>query len=142
MDGLLVDTETVIFRAMQHAAGGIGGEMPFTTFKRMVGLQDSASDAIVVEHFGEGFDLAAWSKAVRAHAHEQMAAGVSLRPGSWRSSTTWRPWACPAPSPPRRGWGRFSAILGPGNLVRAFLRPDHQGGPGHGKPHPDPFLAA
>ena len=39
MDGLLVDTEVVVFRAMQRAAGGIGTEMPFSTFQRMVGLQ-------------------------------------------------------------------------------------------------------
>ena len=46
MDGLLVDTETVVFRAMQRAAALIEGEMPFSTFQRMVGLQDEASDRI------------------------------------------------------------------------------------------------
>ena len=52
MDGLLVDTEQVVFRAMQAAAAGIGGEMPFPVFQRMVGLQHAASDLILVEHFG------------------------------------------------------------------------------------------
>ncbi|HEX7887610.1 MAG TPA: HAD hydrolase-like protein, partial [Phenylobacterium sp.] len=61
MDGLLVDTEQVVFRAMQRVAGGIGSEMPFATFQRMVGLQHAASDVILLEHFGEGFDLEAWS---------------------------------------------------------------------------------
>src|ERR1700760_3186748 len=81
MDGLLVDTETVIFRAMRHVAGGLDADLPFSTFQRMVGLQDAASSEILIEHFGEGFDLEAWTLAVRAHSHEQMAAGVALKAG-------------------------------------------------------------
>src|SRR5687767_5858048 len=67
MDGLLVDTETVVFRAMQRAADAIARDLPFETFQRMVGLQHAASDLILIEHFGEGFDLDAWSSAVSAH---------------------------------------------------------------------------
>ena len=82
MDGLLVDTETVVFRAMQRAAGAISSEMPFATFQRMVGLQHAASDLILIEHFGEGFDLAAWSAAVSAHFREELAAGIALKAGA------------------------------------------------------------
>ena len=45
------------------------------------GYKDAASNQIVAEHFGEGFDLEAWVKAVRAHSHEQMAAGIALKAG-------------------------------------------------------------
>ena len=38
---------------MQYVAGAMGGELPFATFQRMVGLQDAASNQIVVDHFGE-----------------------------------------------------------------------------------------
>src|SRR3954467_5439531 len=81
MDGLLVDTETVVYRAMQRAAGGIGTEMPFSTFQLMVGLQHAASDLILMEHFGPGFDLDAWSAAVSAHFREEMTAGIALKVG-------------------------------------------------------------
>jgi beta-phosphoglucomutase-like phosphatase (HAD superfamily) len=59
MGGLLVDTEAVVFRAMARAAEGQGGELPLEVFRRMVGLTNTASDAIVAGHFGAGFDLAA-----------------------------------------------------------------------------------
>ena len=49
MDGLLVDTETVVFSAMQRAAGAIGHEMPFPTFQRMVGLTHDSSDRILLD---------------------------------------------------------------------------------------------
>src|SRR3569623_1745762 len=81
MDGLLVDTEQVVFRAMQREAGAISREMPFATFQRMVGLQHAASDLILMEHFGEGFDLGAWSDAVSAHFQEELAAGIALKAG-------------------------------------------------------------
>src|SRR5437868_2899510 len=81
MDGLLVDTETVVFAAMQRAASGIGGEMPFDTFQRMVGLQHAHSDVILVEHFGENFDLDAWSQAVSAYFREEAQAGIALKTG-------------------------------------------------------------
>ena len=81
MDGLLVDTEVVVFRAMERAAGGFGGELPFDTFKRMVGLQHAASDRIVMEHFGDDFDLDGWNAAVSAHFREELAAGIALKAG-------------------------------------------------------------
>ena len=79
MDGLLVDTETVVYAAMQRAAAGIGGEMPFATFQRMVGLQHAHSDLILIEHFGEGFDLDAWARVVSEHFQEEAAVlGIPL----------------------------------------------------------------
>jgi HAD superfamily hydrolase (TIGR01509 family) len=142
MDGLPVDTETVIFRAMQHAAGGIGGELPFTTFQRMVGLQDAASDRIVMDHFGEGFDLEAWSKAVRAHAHEQMAAGIALKAGVVEILDYLGAAGLPCAIATSSSLAAVQRNLGPGNLVGRFAALITKDLQTRGKPHPEPYLKA
>ena len=142
MDGLLVDTETVIFRAMQHVAGGLGGELPFGTFKRMVGLQDAASNAIVAEHFGEGFDLEAWVKAVRAHSHEQMAAGVALKAGVVEILDYLGELGLPCAIATSSSLAAVQRNLGPGGLVDRFAALITKEAQSQGKPHPEPFLKA
>ena len=81
MDGLLVDTEAVVFRAMQRATVGIAEEFPMATFIQMVGLPNYASDAIAINHFGEGFDLPGWNAAVSLHFREELAIGIALKAG-------------------------------------------------------------
>lgn len=142
MDGLLVDTETVVFRAMQRAAALIDGEMPLSTFQRMVGLQHEASDSILMEHFGEGFDLEAWSVAVSAHFQEELGAGIALKAGvveilDWLDSVG-MPRAIATSS-------RLEAVrhsLGPHGVVERFHALITRDIPMRGKPHPDPFLKA
>jgi HAD superfamily hydrolase (TIGR01509 family) len=142
MDGLLVDTETVIFRAMQDVAGGIGGELPFATFQRMVGLQDAASNQILLDHFGEGFDLPAWTLAVRAHAHEQMAAGVALKAGVQEIVEFLDRAGIPRAIATSSSLAAVQRNLTPHGLVdrfQALITKDVQT---RGKPHPEPFLKA
>jgi HAD superfamily hydrolase (TIGR01509 family) len=142
MDGLLVDTETVIFRAMQDVAGGIGGGLPFATFQRMVGLQDAASNEILVDHFGEGFDLAAWTVAVRAHSHEQMAAGVALKAGVQEIIDFLDRAGIPRAIATSSSLASVQRNLTPHGLLdrfQALITKDVQT---RGKPHPEPFLKA
>ncbi|WP_374472976.1 HAD family hydrolase [Phenylobacterium sp.] len=81
MDGLLVDTESVVFEAMKATARRSSLDMPFEVFMRMVGLPHVQSDQIVREHFGEGFDLELWRQGVREHFYEFAQAGVMLKAG-------------------------------------------------------------
>lgn len=81
MDGLLVDTEQVVFEAMAASCQGSGHEMPFELFKRLVGLPGHVSDQIVVEHFGAGFDLAVWRDGVSHHFNAIAEAGIALKTG-------------------------------------------------------------
>lgn len=142
MDGLLVDTETVVFRAMQRAADAITRELPFETFQRMVGLQHAASDLILIEHFGEGFDLEAWSGAVSAHFREELAAGIALKAGVLEILEHLD--ACDMP----RAIATSSSLesvrhsLGPHSLVDRFHALITRDVQRRGKPHPDPFLQA
>ena len=142
MDGLLIDTETVIFRAMQLASEGIGAELPLTVFQRMVGLQDAASDLIVVEHFGQGFDLDAWSKAVRVHAKAQMAAGVALKAGEVEILDQLQKAGLPCAIATSSSLASVQRNLGPHGLVERFGALVTRDLQTRGKPHPEPYLKA
>ena len=141
MDGLLVDTETVIYRAMQRASEGIG-ELPFSTFQKMVGLQDAASDQIVVDHFGEGFDLEAWSKLVTLHAHEELAAGVALKAGVVEIVDFLGQSGLPCAIATSSSLASVERNLRPHSLVDRFQALITRDVQTRGKPHPEPFLKA
>ena len=142
MDGLLVDTETVVFRAMQRAAAAIDGEMPFSTFQRMVGLQHAASDLILLEHFGEGFDLEAWSAVVSAHFQEELAAGIALKAGVVEILDYLDALALPRAIATSSGLAAVRQSLGPHSLVDRFDALITREQQTRGKPHPEPFLTA
>ena len=142
MDGLLVDTESVVFRAMQRAAGAISSEMPFATFQRMVGLQHAHSDLILIEHFGDGFDLAAWSEAVSAHFREELAAGIALKAGAVEILDTLDDLGLPRAIATSSSLESVRASLGPHSLVDRFHALITRDVQTMGKPHPEPFLKA
>jgi HAD superfamily hydrolase (TIGR01509 family) len=142
MDGLLVDTETVVYRALQRAAGGIGSELPFATFQRMVGLQHAASDLIVLKHFGEGFDLGAWSDAVSAHFREELAAGIALKAGVLEILDALDALRLPRAIATSSSLESVQASLGPHSLVDRFHALITRDVQTKGKPHPEPFLKA
>ena len=142
MDGLLVDTETVVFRAMQRAAAVIDGELPFTTFQRMVGLQDAASEEILVAHFGEGFDLAAWSAVVSAHFREELAAGIALKAGAVEILNHLDAVGLPRAIATSSSLVSLERSLGPHGLVRRFDALITRDVTIRGKPHPEPYLQA
>lgn len=142
MDGLLVDTETVVYRAMQRAAAGIAGEMPFATFQRMVGLQHAHSDLILIEHFGEGFDLEAWSAVVNAHFREELAAGIALKAGVVEILDQLDVLGLPRAIATSSSLASVRASLGPHSLVDRFHALVTRDVQTRGKPHPEPFLKA
>lgn len=142
MDGLLVDTETVVFRAMQRAADRIGGEMPFSTFQRMVGLQHAASDLILIEHFGEGFDLEAWSAVVSGHFQEELAAGIALKTGVAEILDFLDAAGLPRAIATSSSMTAVRQSLGPHSLVDRFNALITRDVQTRGKPHPEPFLKA
>ena len=142
MDGLLVDTETVVFAAMQRAATGIGADMPFATFQRMVGLTHASSDLILVEHFGEGFDLAAWSAAVSDHFHAEAAAGIALKAGVAEILDHLDELGMPRAIATSSSLAAVRQSLGPHGLVDRFHALITRDVQTRGKPHPEPYLKA
>ncbi len=142
MDGLLVDTETVVFRAMQRAAARIGGEMPFATFQLMVGLQHAASDLILLEHFGAGFDLDAWSAVVSSHFREELGAGIALKAGVVEILHALDTAGLPRAIATSSSLEAVRQSLGPHSLIDRFDALITRDVQTRGKPHPEPFLKA
>lgn len=142
MDGLLVDTEQVVFRAMRRASDVIGADLPFETFQRMVGLPHAASDEIVVAHFGEGFDLAAWSTAVSAHFHEELEAGIALKSGVLEILDHLDAVGMPRAIATSSNLESVRHSLGPHSLVDRFHALITRDVQTRSKPHPEPYLMA
>ncbi len=142
MDGLLVDTEAVVFRAMQRAASRIDGELPFAIFQRMVGLPRVSSDEIVVAHFGEGFDLEAWSEAVSAHFDEELSAGIALKAGVVEILDHLDALGLPRAIATSSNLESVRHSLGPHSLVDRFHALITRDVQTRHKPHPEPFLLA
>ena len=142
MDGLLVDTEHVVFDAMTGAARDDGLELPFEVFRRMVGLPGHASDRIVVEHFGEGFDIERWRVEVSKRFEIIAEAGIALKAGVVELLDVLDRHAVPraiATSSTRRA---VDHSLGQHGLVERFHAIVSRELQTHHKPHPDPFLKA
>ena len=144
MDGLLVDTEQVVFEAMKAAVLGLGlgPEMPFDLFKRMVGLPAGASDLIVVEHFGASFDLETWRGEVKRHFVGIAATGIALKAGVIELLDVLDAHDVPRAIATSSTREAVDHSLGQHGLVPRFhaivsreLQTRH-------KPHPEPFLKA
>jgi HAD superfamily hydrolase (TIGR01509 family) len=142
MDGLLVDTEQVIFRAMQVTAEAAGREMPFGTFQRMVGLTHAKSDEILVEHFGAEFDLAGWSEEISRHFRQALAAGIALKAGAVEILDHLDAIGMPRAIATSSTLTSVHASLGPHGLVERFDALITRDVQTRGKPHPEPFLKA
>ena len=142
MDGLLVDTETVVYRAMQRATLGIADEFPMSTFRPMVGLPNHASDAIACDHFGPGFDLEGWNAAVSAHFREELAAGIALKAGVLEILDHLDAVNMPRAIATSSSLESVRASLGPHSIVDRFHALITRDVQVYSKPHPEPFLKA
>jgi len=142
MDGLLVDTETVVFEAMQATAQKDGRDLPFEVFKRMIGLPHVLSDQIVLEHFGGACDLDAWRAGVRENFRRIADAGVALKAGVVELLDDLDALGLPRAVATSSNRESVEYSLGRHGLLtrfHAFVTRDEQV---NHKPHPEPFLKA
>ena len=142
MDGLLIDTEQLVFKAMQETARASGGEMPFTTFQRMVGLPSAVSNQILLEHFGQDFDLPAWSDEISRHFREGVAAGIALKAGVTEILDYLDEAGLPRAIATSSTLASVHQSLGPHELVPRFHALITRDVQINSKPHPEPFLKA
>ena len=142
MDGLLVDTEQVVFEAMTAVARDSGQEMPFELFKRLVGLPGTASDLIVLEHFGADFDISAWRAGVAHHFQDIAAAGIALKTGVVELLDVLDARRLPRAVATSSTRNAVDHSLGQHGLVDRFDAIISRELQDHHKPHPDPFLKA
>ncbi|HEY5105200.1 MAG TPA: HAD family phosphatase [Caulobacteraceae bacterium] len=142
MDGLLIDSEVVYRDAILAAAVAQGREMPLDLFHRMIGAPIIQNRQLLVDHYGADFDIEALlvDSASRFHAtfddEDRIKAGVAELLDFLDTRRLPRAIATSSPHDSVR------RHLGPGGLLGRFQAVIARGDYVHGKPAPDPFLAA
>jgi HAD superfamily hydrolase (TIGR01509 family) len=82
MDGLMIDTEAVYKRATQQAAAELDHPMSEEFYMTLVGLTNVATEAAVIEHFGDAFPMDAFRERWNSLWKEELATdGVETKPG-------------------------------------------------------------
>jgi HAD superfamily hydrolase (TIGR01509 family) len=81
MDGVLLDTENLYREAIFAACSAQGHAMADHVHLSLIGTPKEMSDAILMAHFGDGFDIDRYNAACKEHFLGLCGAGVPLRPG-------------------------------------------------------------
>jgi beta-phosphoglucomutase-like phosphatase (HAD superfamily) len=81
MDGLLIDSEVVYTEALIAEAVARGLDLPMTVVKGMIGHTWAGSSALLVAHFGDGFDTEGYRDRVVERFYDIVQAGVALKAG-------------------------------------------------------------
>ncbi|MBS0522539.1 MAG: HAD family phosphatase [Proteobacteria bacterium] len=81
MDGTLIDSESVYTVGLQDAARTLGHDLPLALCHATVGIPGPERERMLQEHFGPGFDLAAFRGHFSTSVQQQMSEGVPLKAG-------------------------------------------------------------
>jgi len=141
-DGLLLDTETVVKKAMFQACEDLGHRMTDVLHLGLIGQARDATDATLMAHYGADFPLVTYRERCRIHFEDICRDEVPVKPGArallaflkerripaavatstnrWRSEENLK----------RTGLGEFVSVL--------VSRDDVE----RAKPHPECFLKA
>jgi len=141
MDGLLVDTEAPVRDALMSASAAIGRELPLSVFMSMVGTTGAHSDRILVEHFGEGFELEPYLAEVRRLLEISFDIGVPLKPGAAELLALLDEVGLPKALVTSSSRPAVDRHL-PAEVVARFSTLITSESVERGKPHPEPYLKA
>ena len=142
MDGLLVDTETMIRKLVIELAPEFNATMPEAVFQRMIGLPNAESDAVAREHFGPDFPLEAFSHELDRRIYAACEAGVPLKPGVIELLDHLDGRQAPRAIATSSSHRAVQRTLGPSGILARFHAVVAAGDYARGKPNPDPFLTA
>lgn len=142
MDGLILDTEVLFRDVMMEASQARGLTLPEEVFLRMVGLPDGGSRAVAMAHFGDDFDFDPWMAHAWELAHARIEAGVPVKAGVVELLDFLDQAALPRAICTSSRHETVERHLGPVGLLKRFHVVIAAGDYAHGKPSPDPFLAA
>jgi HAD superfamily hydrolase (TIGR01509 family) len=81
MDGVLLDTESLYREAIFAACAAQGHAMVDHVHLSLIGTPKEMSDAILMAHFGDGFDIDRYNATCKEHFVGLCSAGVPLRLG-------------------------------------------------------------
>jgi HAD superfamily hydrolase (TIGR01509 family) len=142
MDGLLFDTEALYRDAFASAAEGIGRELPEPVFHSLIGLPGEASRRLLLDHFGEDFDVDGLWEASAEHFHALARGQDFLKAGVREFLDLLDDLALPRAIATSSRHEDVAFNLGRHGLEGRFHAVAARGDYPRGKPHPDPFLVA
>lgn len=142
MDGLLFDTEVLYRDAFFAAARDMGGHMPEPVFHSLIGLPGESSRRLLLDHFGDDFDVDGLWDASAEHFHALARGQDFLKAGVREVLDLLDALALPRAIATSSRHEDVAFNLGRHGLEDRFHAVAARGDYPRGKPHPDPFLVA
>ena len=142
MDGTLIDTECLYKQVMTQACRELGYEMSEALHRSLIGVPNAESEPVMRADLGEDFPFARYNTRMHDLLEQEMAEAIPLKPGVFELIE-----ALNARQIPIAVATSTSRPDAPDRLARAGILPHlkalvTRSDVTHGKPHPEPFLAA
>ena len=142
MDGLLVDTERVLFEVMAEVGPQFGIVVDLELFKALIGLPLAGSTAIIMERYGSDFPMQDFLAAVGLKGRAINEAGVLLKAGVVELLDHLDALGLPRAVCTSSSHETVQRNLGGHGLIERFDAIIARGDYENGKPDPEPFLKA
>jgi HAD superfamily hydrolase (TIGR01509 family) len=142
MDGLLIDSETLVYEGMRRAVGGMGLDLPMSVFTKMIGLPLGDSFDMLKAHYGLDFDLDRFLVEERREIEALFAEGVVLKAGVVELLDALDDLGLLYAIATSSSRGSVEAHIGGHGLLARFKAVVAREDVRRHKPNPDPFLAA
>lgn len=142
MDGLMVDSEALWWRACSRTSAQMGADFPYEVFLSIVGLSAELTLQRLSKHFGPDFDMAGWQTAMGRELRAMYVTGVTLKTGVVEILDHLDALCVPRAVATSSSRPTLEASLGPHGLVERFNAIITRETVTNHKPHPEPYLAA
>ena len=142
MDGLLFDTERILYEVMVEVGPRFGVTVDLQLFQSLIGLPIGASTEIMMVKYGPAFPMKDFLGAVGQRARPIAEAGVVLKAGVIELLDHLDARSLPRAICTSSGHSSVERNLGQHDLAGRFHAIVARGDYEHGKPAPDPFLKA
>ena len=142
LDGLLIDSERLVFDAMVASAPRFGRVMDMAIFRTLVGLPRAANDLQLLEHYGGDFPIEAFNAAVSTHINAERQAVAALKTGVTELLDALDRHALPRALCTSSGRQWVDRHFSAHDLARRFDAVVARGDYEHGKPSPEPYIKA
>ncbi|HVV42129.1 MAG TPA: HAD family phosphatase [Nitrobacter sp.] len=142
MDGTLLDTEQIYLASLIKALDGFGYRNATAICHAMIGLPGPECEAMLRDHYGDGFPLADVNAAYALHRDDMLTQSLPLKIGAIALLDALRDAGCPialVTSSSRRTAERYLDIAGIRDSFDDVVTRDDVT---RGKPYPDLYLLA
>ena len=142
MDGTLIDSEAVYTAGLQEAARTLGLDLPLALCHATIGITGPKRNLMLQEHYGAGFDIAAFRDHFAASVQRQMSERVPLKPGVVELLDFLAGKGLPLAVATSAARATAERNLGRGGLLDRFKAVATRDDVEHTKPAPDLYLEA